>query len=112
MLQIEAKNKTDVIKVADWSTETGYKGATNYVKEKFPRFFRIGTVEIQKNLYDVQNFKMLMKEYCNFSNNLYCQVAQMPWASYKFDERGMIMRDENNMPILTGYCVEVRMKNI
>ena len=36
----------------------------------------------------------------------------MPWASYKFDERGMIMRDENNMPILTGYCVEVRMKNI
>ena len=32
----------------------------------------------------------------------------MPWASYKFDERGMIMRDENNMPILTGYCVEVK----
>ena len=52
MLQIEAKNKTDVIKVADWSTETGYKGATNYVKEKFPRFFRIGTVVIlTKKIY-------------------------------------------------------------
>ena len=53
MVQIEAKNKTDVIKVADWSTETGYKGATNYVKEKFPRFFRIGTVIMLKNLYTI-----------------------------------------------------------
>ena len=43
--QIEAKNKSDVVKVADWSTQTGYTGATNYVKEKFPRFFRIGTVK-------------------------------------------------------------------
>ena len=31
----------------------------------------------------------------------------MPWASYKLDDRGLVMRDDNNMPMLTGYCVEV-----
>ena len=30
--------------VADWSTEKGYTAANGYVKEIFPRFFRIGTV--------------------------------------------------------------------
>ena len=44
MIQIEAKNKTNIVDVAEWSTETGYKQETNYVKEIFPRFFRIGTV--------------------------------------------------------------------
>ena len=34
----------------------------------------------------------------------------MPWASYKLDDRGLVMRDENNIPILTGYCVEVQLK--
>ena len=31
----------------------------------------------------------------------------MPWASYKLDERGLVMRDEENKPMLTGYCVDV-----
>ena len=44
LIQIEAKNKTNIVDVAEWSTETGYKQETNYVKEIFPRFFRIGTV--------------------------------------------------------------------
>ena len=35
----------------------------------------------------------------------------MPWASYKLDERGLVMRDDNNMPMLTGYCVEVSFIN-
>lgn len=35
----------------------------------------------------------------------------MPWASYKLDDRGLVMRDENNMPMLTGYCVEVAFIN-
>ena len=34
----------------------------------------------------------------------------MPWASYKLDDRGLVMRDENNIPMLTGYCVEVQFK--
>ena len=44
--QIEAKNKTQVVSVADWSTKSGYKRDATHVKEKFPRFFRIGTVFI------------------------------------------------------------------
>ena len=34
----------------------------------------------------------------------------MPWASYELDDRGLVIRDENNMPKLTGYCVEVRLE--
>ena len=34
----------------------------------------------------------------------------MPWASYKLDERGLVMRDENNLQMLTGECVEVLIK--
>ena len=46
LFQIEAKNKTQIVSVAEWSSEDGYKRDATHVKEKFPRFFRIGTVGI------------------------------------------------------------------
>ena len=73
---IEARNTTYTSPIATWSTEGGYKRDPSHKKEQFPRFFRIGT------------------------------VPQMPWASYKLDDRGIVIRDSNGNPELTGYCVE------
>ena len=30
----------------------------------------------------------------------------MPWAAYEQDSRGIVVRDSQNNPKLTGYCVE------
>ena len=43
-LKVEAKNNTDTVPIATWTTATGYAQNSNYQKEKFPRFFKIGTV--------------------------------------------------------------------
>ena len=49
----------------------------NFDYSEIPRFFRIGT------------------------------VPTTPWAYYKLDSRGMVMKDKEGRPKLQGYCIEM-----
>lgn len=77
MMEVMSKNASSTTNMGTWSTKDGFKKASGYEHSEIPRFFRIGT------------------------------VPTTPWASYELDARGMVVKDAEGRPKLTGYCVQM-----